>query len=51
MEMSHRSPRFQEIAQEAEQNLRQLLFIPQHYKILFLGWRSESVFYGADEFN
>jgi phosphoserine aminotransferase len=44
MEMSHRSPRFQEIAQEAEQNLRQLLFIPQHYKILFLQGGGQSQF-------
>ena len=36
MEMSHRSSSFVEVAQEAEKDLRQLLFIPQHYKVLFL---------------
>ena len=36
MEMSHRSDLFMEIAEESEASLRQLLFIPQHYKVLFL---------------
>lgn len=35
MEISHRSEAFMEIVREAEQNLRQLLKIPDNYKILF----------------
>ena len=36
MEMSHRSPAFDEIITEAEQDLRELMNIPEHYKVLFL---------------
>ena len=36
MEMSHRSSEFKKIAQEAEQNLRELMNIPDNYKVLFL---------------
>lgn len=36
MEMSHRSAVFQEILDEAEANLRELLAVPDNYKILFL---------------
>ena len=36
MEMSHRSQPFQEIIETAEQDLRDLLHIPDHYKVLFL---------------
>lgn len=36
MEMSHRSKVFQQIAQEAEQDLRELMQIPDNYKILFI---------------
>ncbi len=36
MEMSHRSEVFQQIAQEAEQDLRDLMHIPDNYKVLFL---------------
>ena len=36
MEMSHRSPEFEEILKEAEEALRKLMDIPQNYKILFL---------------
>ncbi|MFS1538154.1 MAG: 3-phosphoserine/phosphohydroxythreonine transaminase [Candidatus Phlomobacter fragariae] len=35
MEISHRSEAFMEIVKEAEQNLRELLKIPDNYKILF----------------
>ncbi|BAH83234.1 3-phosphoserine/phosphohydroxythreonine transaminase [Candidatus Ishikawella capsulata] len=35
MEISHRSKEFIELAEEAEQNLRNLLNIPSNYKILF----------------
>ena len=36
MEMSHRSKVFEEIIHEAEQDLRDLMGIPDHYKVLFL---------------
>ena len=36
MEMSHRGKEFISIAAEAEQDLRELLAIPAHYKVLFL---------------
>ncbi|HCB42114.1 MAG: 3-phosphoserine/phosphohydroxythreonine aminotransferase [Pseudomonadales bacterium] len=36
MEMSHRSDEFVAIAQQAEQDLRDLLVIPDNYKVLFL---------------
>lgn len=36
MEMSHRGPEFMEIATRAEADLRELLAIPQNYKVLFL---------------
>ena len=36
MEMSHRSKAFQEIIQEAEQDIRDLMGIPDNYKVLFL---------------
>ncbi|WP_290651831.1 3-phosphoserine/phosphohydroxythreonine transaminase [Aquisalimonas sp.] len=36
MEMSHRGKEFVSIAAEAEQDLRDLLGVPQHYKVLFL---------------
>lgn len=36
MEMSHRSPVFEEIITSAEKNLRKLMNIPDNYKVLFL---------------
>ena len=36
MEMSHRSKAFEEIIQTAEQDLRDLMNIPDNYKVLFL---------------
>ena len=36
MEMSHRSKAFETIIQEAEQDLRQLMNIPDNYRVLFL---------------
>ena len=36
MEMSHRSPVFQQIIDEAEQDLRDLMHIPDNYKVLFI---------------
>lgn len=36
MEMSHRSKAFEEIINEAEQDLRDLMNIPDNYKVLFL---------------
>ena len=36
MEMSHRSKVFEEIIQEAEKDLRELMGIPDNYKVLFI---------------
>nr|WP_010131411.1 3-phosphoserine/phosphohydroxythreonine transaminase [Microbulbifer agarilyticus] len=36
MEVSHRSPEFTQVAETAEQDLRDLLAIPDNYKVLFL---------------
>ncbi|MFA0810797.1 3-phosphoserine/phosphohydroxythreonine transaminase [Microbulbifer epialgicus] len=36
MEISHRSPEFMEVAERAERDLRDLLKIPDNYKVLFL---------------
>jgi phosphoserine aminotransferase len=36
MEMSHRGPEFISIYEEAQRDLRELLAIPQNYKVLFL---------------
>ncbi|HEY7867303.1 MAG TPA: 3-phosphoserine/phosphohydroxythreonine transaminase [Psychromonas sp.] len=35
MEISHRSPEYIEMAQQAEQDLRDLLAVPDNYKVLF----------------
>ena len=48
MEMSHRGKAFMSIAEKAEADLRDLMSIPDNYKVLFLqGWRQLAVFYGA----
>lgn len=44
MEMSHRSKVFEEIIQTAEADLRELLNIPDNYKVLFLQGGASSVF-------
>ncbi|WP_028115484.1 3-phosphoserine/phosphohydroxythreonine transaminase [Ferrimonas senticii] len=36
MEISHRSPEFMAVAEEAEQNLRDLMQIPANYAVLFM---------------
>ena len=36
MEMSHRSPEYVSIAKQAEQDIRDLLVIPDNYKVLFM---------------
>lgn len=36
MEMSHRSPEFIKIADDAERDLRELLAVPANYRILFV---------------
>ncbi|MFV8781709.1 3-phosphoserine/phosphohydroxythreonine transaminase [Microbulbifer sp. SA54] len=36
MEVSHRSPEYTVVAEQAEQDLRDLLSIPENYKVLFL---------------
>lgn len=45
MEMSHRTPEFEEILHTAESDLRELMGIPENYKVLFLqggGWQQFS---------
>lgn len=44
MEMSHRGKEFMSIAQEAEADLRELMAIPENYKILFLQGGASSQF-------
>lgn len=44
MEMSHRSPEFVGIAQKAEQDLRDLMVIPDNYKVLFMQGGASSQF-------
>ena len=44
MEMSHRSDDFISIAEQAESDLRELLLIPEHYKVLFLQGGATSQF-------
>jgi phosphoserine aminotransferase len=36
MEVSHRSPAFAAVAREAENDLRELLGVPSHYRVLFV---------------
>ncbi|MGJ8524849.1 Phosphoserine aminotransferase [Halomonadaceae bacterium LMG 33818] len=44
MEMSHRGKDFVEIAQRAERNLRTLMNIPDHYRVLFMQGGATSQF-------
>ena len=44
MEMSHRSKAYQQIIDEAEQDLRDLMNIPDNYKVLFLQGGASSQF-------
>ncbi|WP_417579665.1 3-phosphoserine/phosphohydroxythreonine transaminase [Nitrincola sp.] len=44
MEMSHRSDEFVSVAHQAEQDLRELMSIPDHYKVLFLQGGASSQF-------
>ena len=45
MEISHRSPEFQHVIDEAERLLRELMHIPENYKVLFLQGGASSQFY------
>ena len=44
MEMSHRSEEFVAVAEQAEQDLRDLMSIPDHYRVLFLQGGATSQF-------
>lgn len=44
MEMSHRSKEFVSVAEQAEQDFRELLSIPENYKVLFLQGGATSQF-------
>ncbi len=45
IEMSHRSKEFMELTEQAEQNLRELLEVPDNYKVLFLQGGASSQFF------
>lgn len=47
IEISHRSKEFMVVAEEAEENLRDLLHIPSNYKVLFLQGGASSQFFMA----
>lgn len=49
MEMSHRSKDFQDIIDEAEKDLRELMNIPDNYKVLFVQGGGHVQFAGPDE--
>ncbi len=50
MELSHRSELFQNILDDAESLIRELMEIPDNYKVLFFArWREFAIRYGADE--
>ena len=50
MEMSHRGKHFMSIAEQAESDLREVLSIPDNYKVLFLqGGASSQFFDDPDE--
>jgi phosphoserine aminotransferase len=44
MEMSHRGPEFTSVAEQAEADLRELMIIPDNYKVLFLQGGASSQF-------
>ena len=44
LETGHRTPLFQQLMQEAEADLRELLAIPKHYHVLFLGGAARTQF-------
>lgn len=44
MELSHRGEEFTQVAQESEQDLRELLAIPDNYKVLFMQGGASSQF-------
>jgi len=49
MEISHRSKEFLNVAEEAEQDLRDLLKIPGNYKVLFCHGGARAVRCGAGQ--
>lgn len=51
MEMSHRSKDFDDIIKDAEKLVRELMNVPDNYKVMFLqGGRFNTVCYGSNEF-
>ena len=50
MEMSHRSKPFQDIIDTAEADIRELMNIPDNYKVLFLQRCIYSVFNDSNEY-
>jgi len=51
MEMSHRSPDYEAIINDAEAMLRKLMNIPDNYKVLFSGRRLDSICGSSAEFD
>ena len=52
MEMSHRSKAFEEIIKDAERDLRELMNIPDNYKVLLLSrWRLNTICNDSNESN
>lgn len=49
LEMSHRSPEYDKIIKDAEQTLRELMAIPDNYKVLFAGWCFLAVYHGPSQ--
>ena len=49
MEMSHRSKSYETIIEDAESDLRDLLHIPENYKVLFLQGGGSTVCHGSYE--
>ena len=49
MEMSHRSKVYDAIIKEAEADLRELMNIPDNYKVYFTGWCIPAVCYDPNE--
>lgn len=44
MELGHRGPEFQQVAEQTEANLRELMTIPNHYHVLFLAGGASTQF-------
>src|SRR5665648_1272495 len=48
MEMSHRSAEFEKIIDDAEKNLREIMKIPDNYKVIFVQGGGTCLLYTSD---